>query len=133
MHPDRFGFTEEQDKAIAKNKKYQNFKVFSLTGQQKNILNSLAPLIREDKYSEASLTLLKSLHLKPASSTFLVQEEIIPDPHTGFGAVKSSYLPLKEKFLTGEQKILRAKLEQKQKKVSEEQIRNKKTSIVNSL
>src|SRR4051794_20536666 len=97
--------TEEQTEQLAVIHPDQ-FKTFALTGQQKNILNSLAPLIREDKYSLEALELLKSLHLKPASSTFLVNEEIIPDPNTDFGTPKSSYLPLKIKFLQGEQQSL---------------------------
>src|SRR5437762_11728470 len=99
------------------------FKNFSLTGEQKNILNSLAPLIREDKYSLEALEILKSLKLKPNVQTFLVQEEIIPDPHTAFGTTKSSYLPLKEKFLKGEQKILRIKEAERQKQLNTEEIK----------
>jgi hypothetical protein len=137
MHSDRFGLTEEQDLAIAEKEKakgrYKNFKTFSLTGQQKNILNSLAPLIREDKYSEESLNLLKSLHLKPSNQTFLVQEEIIPDPHTAFGTAKSSYLPLKEKFLRGEQKALLASAKRIEKELNEEDLQKNKLSILNSL
>ncbi|CAG8473907.1 14673_t:CDS:10 [Ambispora leptoticha] len=106
------------------------FKTFSLTGPQKNILNSLSPLIREDKYSEEALQLLKSLHLKPATQTFLVQEEIIPDQHTAFGTPKSSYLPLKEKFLKGEQKTLRKKKEIAEKKLNKEEIKQNKLSDI---
>jgi len=96
-------------------------------------LNSLAPLIREDKYSEDCLQILKSLNLKPANQTFLVQEEIIPDQHTSFGVSKSNYLPLKIKFLSGEQKTLRKIKELEQKKISEEQIKENKLSILRSL
>ncbi|CAI2201246.1 12011_t:CDS:1, partial [Funneliformis geosporum] len=91
------------------------------------------PLIRENKYSLESLELLKSLNLKPNSTTFLVQEEIIPDLHTAFGTTKSSYLPLKEKFLKGEQKTLRKVKELAEKKLSEEQIQENKLSILKSL
>ncbi|CAI2185135.1 13962_t:CDS:2 [Funneliformis geosporum] len=124
--------TEEQAERL-KAVHPDTFKTFPLTGQQKNILNSLAPLIREDKYSEESLNLLKSLNLKPANQTFLVQEEIIPDPHTSFGKSKSSYLPLKEKFLQGEQRIIRAKEEVQAKKLNEEQIKDNKLSILRNL
>ena len=124
--------TEEQQENLAEIHPDQ-FKTFSLTGDQKNILNSLAPLIRENKYSKESLELLKSLHLKPNTATFLVQEEIIPDQHTSFGIPKSSYLPLKEKFLKGEQKTLWKIKEQKEKKLSEEQIKQNKLSILHSL
>ncbi|CAI2182384.1 2035_t:CDS:2 [Funneliformis geosporum] len=124
--------TEEQAERL-KAVHPDTFKTFPLTGQQKNILNSLAPLIREDKYSEESLNLLKSLNLKPANQTFLVQEEIIPDPHTSFGKSKSSYLPLKEKFLAGEQRIIRAKEEVQAKKLNEEQIKDNKLSILRNL
>jgi len=93
----------------------------------------LAPLIREDKYSSESLELLKSLQLKPTTQTFLVQEEIIPDPHHSFGAPKSSYLPLKTKFLKGEQKTLRKIREIEEKKLSEEKIQEDKLSILRSL
>jgi hypothetical protein len=111
-------------------------------------LNSLAPLIKKDKYSEETLNLLfqknhidektgNVIRTKPwfKSSTinFLVQEEIIPDPHTQFGKAKSSYLPLKEKFLAGEQRIIRAKLEAEQEEFSGEQIKQKKLSILHSL
>ncbi|CAG8583877.1 11066_t:CDS:2 [Cetraspora pellucida] len=75
------------------------FKTFSLTGPQKNILNSLSPLIKEDKYSENSLQLFRSLNLKSHHQTFFVREEIIPDPNTAFGVAKSSYLSLKIKSL----------------------------------
>nr|CAG8530704.1 2851_t:CDS:2 [Entrophospora candida] len=109
------------------------FKTFSLTGQQKNILNNLAPLIREDKYSESSLTLLKSLNLKPNIQIFLVQEEIIPDPHTAFGTAKSSYLPLKEKFLLGEQRTLQKVKEEEERELKEEKIKQNKLSILRSL
>jgi DNA repair exonuclease SbcCD ATPase subunit len=124
--------TEEQQEQLAIIHPDQ-FRTFSLTGEQKNILNSLAPLIREDKYSNDSLELLKSLHLKPDTSVFLVNEEIIPDPHLAFGTPKSSYLPLKEKFLKGEQKTLRKVKEQEEKKVSEEKLKKDKLSILNSL
>ncbi|CAI2178382.1 2464_t:CDS:10 [Funneliformis geosporum] len=124
--------TEEQAEQL-KEVHPDSFKTFALTGQQKNILNSLAPLTREDKYSEESLALLKQLNLKPANQTFLVQEEIIPDPHTQFGKSKSSYLPLKEKFLQGEQRIIRAKAETRQKKLAEKKIKENKLSILRSL
>src|SRR6185437_10416693 len=90
-------------------------------------------LIREDKYSEEALQLLKSLQLKPNTTTFLVQEEIIPDPNTQFGTAKSSYLPLKEKFLKGEQKTLRKVKETKQKQLNEEEIKQNKLSILRNL
>ncbi|CAG8504118.1 10020_t:CDS:2 [Cetraspora pellucida] len=64
------------------------FKTFSLTDPQKNILNSLSPLIREDKYSENSLQLLRSLNLKSNQQAFFTNEEIIPDPNTQFGTAK---------------------------------------------
>jgi hypothetical protein len=124
--------TEEQQEQLAIIHPDQ-FRTFSLTGEQKNILNSLAPLIREDKYSNDSLELLKSLHLKPDTSVFLVNEEIIPNPHLAFGTPKSSYLPLKEKFLKGEQKALRKLRDIQEKKLSEEQIRKNKLSIIKSL
>ncbi|CAI2195705.1 7506_t:CDS:2, partial [Funneliformis geosporum] len=124
--------TEEQAEQL-KEVHPDTFKTFPLTGQQKNILNSLAPLTREDKYSEESLSLLKQLNLKPVNQTFLVQEEIIPDPHTQFGKSKSSYLPLKEKFLKGEQRIIRAKAETRQKKLAEKKIKENKLSILRSL
>jgi outer membrane murein-binding lipoprotein Lpp len=124
--------TEEQQENLTDIHSDQ-FRTFSLTGEQKNILNSLAPLIREDKYSNDSLQLLKSLSLKPTTQTFLVQEEIIPDPHLAFGTPKSSYLPLKEKFLKGEQKTLRKIKEQEDKKLSEEKLKESKLSILRSL
>lgn len=124
--------TEEQKKNLAEIHPDQ-FKTFSLTSDQKNILNSLAPLIREDKYSQESQELLKSLQLQPNVQTFLTQEEIIPEPHTAFGTPKSSYLPLKAKFLKGEQKTLRKIKEQEEKKLSEEQIKENKLSILESL
>jgi hypothetical protein len=77
--------------------------------------------------------LLKDLSLKPSTSTFLVQEEIIPDQYTSFGTPKSSYLPLKEKFLKGEQKTLRKVKEIQEKKLNEEQIKQNKLSILESL
>jgi hypothetical protein len=124
--------TEEQKEELAIIHSDQ-FKTFSLTGPQKNILNSLAPLTRKDKYSLEALELLKSLHLKPASSVFLVNEEIIPDPNTAFGTAKSNYLPLKEKFLKGEQKILQKIKATKEKQLNEEEIRQNKLSILHSL
>jgi outer membrane murein-binding lipoprotein Lpp len=125
----RLILTEEQKENLTDIHPDQ-FRTFSLTGEQKNILNSLAPLIREDKYSNDSLQLLKSLNLKPTTQTFLVQEEIIPDPHLAFGTPKSSYLPLKEKFLKGEQKALRKLREIEDKKLSEEKFQENKLSIV---
>jgi hypothetical protein len=124
--------TEEQQENLAEIHPDQ-FRTFSLSGEQKNILNSLAPLIREDKYSNDSLQLLKSLSLKPTTQTFLVQEEIIPDPHLAFGTPKSFYLPLKEKFLKGEQKTLRKIKEIEDKKLSEEKLQENKLSILESL
>ncbi|CAG8855694.1 22308_t:CDS:1, partial [Gigaspora margarita] len=109
------------------------FKTFTLTGSQKNILNSLSPLIREDKYSEESLQLFKSLNLKPQQQNFFVREEIIPDPNTQFGSVKSSYLPLKTKFLGGEQKVLRVKLKEQEQQERVELVQKKKNSILKSL
>jgi hypothetical protein len=128
----RLELTEEQAEQLSEVHP-DTFKTFVLNGEQKNILNSLAPLIREDKYSEESLQLLKSLHLKPSTQTFLVQEEIIPDPNTSFGFSKSSYLPLKEKFLKGEQKTLRKIKEIEEKKLNEEEIKQSKLSILRSL
>jgi hypothetical protein len=124
--------TEEQEEQLTIIHSDQ-FKTFSLTGEQKNILNSLAPLIREDKYSLEALELLKSLKLKPNTTTFLVNEEIIPDPNTSFGTAKSSYLPLKEKFLKGEQKTLRKIKEAEEKKLSEEEIKQNKLSTLDNL
>jgi hypothetical protein len=124
--------SEEQQENLAEIHPDQ-FRTFSLTGEQKNILNSLAPLIREDKYSKENLELLKSLQLKPTTQTFLVQEEIIPDPHLAFGTPKSSYLPLKEKFLKGEQKTLRKLKELEDQKLSEEKLKEAKLSIISNL
>jgi hypothetical protein len=124
--------TEEQAEQLAEVHP-DTFKTFSLNGEQKNILNSLAPLVREDKYSLESLKLLKTLHLKPNTTTFLVGEEIIPDPNTQFGAIKSNYLPLKEKFLKGEQQTLRKIKESEEKKLNEEEIKHNKLSILNAL
>jgi len=109
------------------------FKTFSLMEEQKNILTSLAPLTQENKHSSNSLQLLRSLNLKPASFSFLTSEEIIPNPHTDFGETKSPYLPLKTKFLEGEQKTLRKLKEEQEKKTSKEEIRQSKLSILRSL
>ncbi|CAH1756985.1 6480_t:CDS:2 [Entrophospora sp. SA101] len=122
--------TEEQQINLINTEQLRNF---SLTEPQKNILQSLAPLTREDKYSPTSLNLLKSLNLKPKSLSFLVNEEILPNPNLDFGEVKSPYLPLKIKLLAGEQKALEKQAEIKQKQLNQQQIEENKQSIILSL
>src|SRR5207249_9768297 len=90
--------TEEQQTNLLNT---DQFKTFSLTEPQKNILQNLAPLTKEDKYSEKGLKVLRSLQLKSSALSFLVNEEILPNPNTDFGEVKSPYLFLKTKFLEG--------------------------------
>ena len=109
------------------------FKTFVFSEQQKTILQSLAPLTQEDKYSPNSLQLLRSLQLKPSSLSFLVSEEIIPNPHTDFGETKSPYLPLKTKFLEGEQKTLLTQLKEQQKQANQQEVINKKLATLNNL
>jgi hypothetical protein len=104
-----------------------------LTEEQKNILQNLAPLTKEDKHSERSLKILHSLQLKSSSLSFLVNEEILPNPNLDFGETKSPYLPLKIKFLEGEQKTLREQVKLKEKQIREEEIKEQKFSIIRSL
>lgn len=124
--------TEEQKTQLI-NLHLDTFRIFPLNEQQKNILQALAPLTREDKYSEDSLPILHSLELKPSHLSFLVNEEIIPNPNLDFGEVKSSYLPLKTKFLAGEQKTLRKEREAQEKQLRAEEILANKQSIITSL
>ncbi|CAG8470745.1 8142_t:CDS:2, partial [Racocetra fulgida] len=128
----RVNLTEEQKNQLV-NLHPDTFKIFSLNEQQKNILQALAPLTREDKYSEDGLQIVRKLELKPSSQNFLVNEEIIPNPNLDFGEVKSPYLPLKLKFLTGEQKILRKEREAQEKQLRAEEILANKQSIITSL
>ncbi|CAG8725998.1 5638_t:CDS:2, partial [Ambispora leptoticha] len=79
-------------------------KSFALNEQQENLLTTLAPLTREDKYSEEN-----------------------------FGEVKDTYLPLKTKFLQGEQKILQKATEQLKKQLSQQELQANKQSILDSL
>ncbi|CAG8455354.1 12946_t:CDS:2 [Ambispora gerdemannii] len=115
--------TEEQQENLLNTDQLRNF---SLTEPQKDILQSLAPLTREDKYSPESLQLLRSLNLKPTTLNFLTNEEILPNPNLDFGETKSSYLPLKTKFLEGEQKVLEQKQRQEEKKLNQQEITDKK-------
>jgi len=109
------------------------FKTFALTEEQKNILQNLAPLTKEDKHSERSLKILHSLQLKSSSLSFLVNEEILPNPNLDFGETKSPYPPLKIKFMEGEQKILREQAKVQERKLREEEIQEQKLSIIHSL
>ncbi|WNE40138.1 MAG: Major outer membrane lipoprotein Lpp [Mycoplasmataceae bacterium] len=109
------------------------FRNFSLSEEQKTILQSLAPLTKEEKYSESSLELLKSLQLKTTSLIFLISEQITPDPNTDFGKITNPYLPLKTKFLLGEQRILQLAEKEKTKQQKAEEINNQKLSIIASL
>jgi len=104
-----------------------------LTEEQKNILQNLAPLTKENKYSEKGLKVLRSLQLKSSSLSFLVNEEIVPNPNLDFGETKSPYLPLKVKFLEGEQKILREQAKVRERVLREEEIQEQKFSIIRSL
>jgi len=62
-----------------------------------------------------------------------VQEEILPDTNTQFGEVKSPYLPLKLKFLSGEKKVLDEQAKEEQKQTNQEELTERKLSIVHSL
>ncbi|KLL05415.1 MAG: hypothetical protein MRERV_1c103 [Mycoplasmataceae bacterium RV_VA103A] len=128
----RMILTEEQKGQLI-NLHPDTFRIFPLNEQQKNILQALAPLTREDKYSEDSLQLVGKLELKPISQNFLVNNEIIPNPNLDFGEVKSPYLPLKIKFLQGEQKKLRKEREAQEKQLRAEEILANKQSIITSL
>jgi len=66
-------------------------------------------LLKENRYSEEAQELLQSLNLKFTSLSFLVNHQIIPNPHTDFGQAPHPYLSLKTKFLEGEQKTLSEK------------------------
>ena len=116
----KVNLTEIQKEELT-NLSSNRLKTFSLEEEQKNILQSLAPLTRKDKYSLDSLELLNSLQLKPTSLSFFTGEEIIPNPNLDFGEQTSSYLPLKLKFLFGEQKVLRIEA-QKTKKEQEKKV-----------
>jgi len=124
--------TEEQKQELA-NLSPERLKTFSFTEQQKTILQSLAPLTKEFKYSPQALQLLRSLHLKPTHLSFLIQEEILPDPNTAFGETKSPYLPLKLQFLHGEQKILEQQAKEQAKQTNQAEIQANKQSILVSL
>ncbi|CAJ0900234.1 8544_t:CDS:2, partial [Entrophospora sp. SA101] len=81
--------TSEQKQELA-NLSPERLKTFPFTEPQKTILQSLAPLTKEFKYSPQSLELIRSLGLKATNLSFLVQEEILPDPNTQFEALNSS-------------------------------------------
>ncbi|CAJ0836763.1 8501_t:CDS:10 [Entrophospora sp. SA101] len=108
----------------------ERLKTFAFAEPQKTILQSLAPLTKEFKHSPQSLALIRSLGLKATNLSFLVQEEIIPDPNTQFGETKSPYLPLKLKFLQGEQKALEQEAKARQKETDQEEIAENKRSIL---
>src|SRR6185369_17548293 len=122
--------TEEQQENLLNTEQLRNF---ALTEPQKNILQSLAPLTREVKYSKESLQLLRSLNLKPTTLSFLVNEEILPNPNLDFGEAKSPYLPLKIKLLEGEQKTLQKQQELQTKQIRQEEVEKNKQSIILSL
>ncbi|CAH1760040.1 1608_t:CDS:10 [Entrophospora sp. SA101] len=111
----------------------ERLKTFAFAEPQKTILQSLAPLTKEFKHSPQSLALIRSLGLKATNLSFLVQEEIIPDPNTQFGETKSPYLPLKLKFLQGEQKALEQEAKARQKETDQEEIAENKRSILKRL
>ncbi|WNE40635.1 MAG: Major outer membrane lipoprotein Lpp [Mycoplasmataceae bacterium] len=128
----RINLSENQKESLA-NLATNQFKTFSLSEEQKTILQSLAPLTKEEKYSETSLNILNSLQLKSTSLKFLLSEEIIPNPNTDFGKATNPYLPLKNKFLLGEQKTLKLIEKEKQKQLKSEEIKERKLSIITSL
>ncbi|RHZ37565.1 hypothetical protein [endosymbiont GvMRE of Glomus versiforme] len=129
---ERVKLTEEQEEKLA-TLHPDAFKTFAFSEKQKTILQSLAPLTKEYKYSQQALELVRYLSLKSSSLSFFVNQEIIPDPNTAFGETKSPYLPLKTKFLQGEQKILKKQQEEKEKQANQEQIQADKLSIITSL
>jgi hypothetical protein len=108
-------------------------KTFTLDPQQKHILQTLAPLTQEYKYSLAAKKLLDSLHLTSPQVNFFVREEIFPNPHTEFGEVKNAYLPLKLHYLHGQQKILQATEKIRQKQLRQEEIQERKQLLLKSL
>jgi len=122
--------TEEQQANLTNT---GNLKTFSLQPQQKDILTSLAPLIKENRYSKEAQELLQSFNLKFTSLSFLVNQQIIPNPHTDFGQAPHPYLTLKTKFLEGEQKTLQEKAKEEEKVLREEEIQEQKLSIIRSL
>lgn len=126
----RINLTQEQQENLTH---AANLKNFSLQPQQKNILTSLAPLLKENRYSEESRELLNSLDLKFNSLSFLVNQQIIPNPHTDFGKAPNPYLILKTKFLEGEQKELCEEAKIREKALREEEIQEQKLSIIRSL
>jgi len=126
----RIELTEEQQTTLTQ---AGNLKNFPLSPQQKNILTSLSPLLKENRYSEESLELINSLNLKFNSLSFLVNNQIIPNPHTDFGQAPNPYLTLKNKFLDGEQKELREEAKVREKQIQEEEIQEQKMSIVHDL
>jgi hypothetical protein len=128
----RITLTENQQENLL-NLSSDRFKTFSLEEEQKNILQSLAPLARENKYSNNSLQLLNSLQLKPTSLSFFINEEILPNPNLDFGETTSPYLPLKLKFLLSEQKVLQKEAELAKKEQREEEIEEKKAAIFEAL
>jgi len=124
--------TPEQ-KELLPNLSPERMKTFPFTEQQKTILQSLAPLTKEFKYSPQLLQSIRSLQLKPTHLSFLIQEEVLPDPNTAFGETKSPYLPLKLKFLQGEQKILEQQAKERAKQTNQAEIQANKQSILVSL
>jgi len=71
--------------------------------------------------------------LKFNTLSFLVNNQIIPNPQTDFGKVPNSYLILKTKFLAGEQKILKEQAKVQEKQLREEEIQEQKISIIRAL
>ena len=126
----QFNLTEEQQENLTN---AANLKSFSLQPQQKNILTSLSPLLKENRYSEEAQELLQSLNLKFTSLSFLVNQQIIPNPHTDFGQVPHPYLTLKTKFLEGEQKTLQEQAKERELTFRKEEIQEQKISIIRSL
>jgi hypothetical protein len=122
---------KQREKLI--NLAFNQFKTFALSEEQKTILTSLAPLTKEEKFSENSLELLNSLKVKQSALKFFISEQIFPDPHTDFGKPTNPYLPLKNKFLLGEQKTLQLVEKEKQKELSQTRIRKNKLAIIQSL
>jgi len=126
----RIELTEEQQENLTN---AGNLKTFPLSPQQKNILTSLSPLLKESRYSEEAQELLQSLNLKFTSLSFLVNQQIIPNPHTDFGKAPNPYLTLKTNFLEGEQKVFKEQAKVNEKTLRKEEIQEQKLSIISSL
>src|SRR6185369_7976602 len=100
---------------------------------QESILKTLSPLKREYKYSAQQLAKIHSLKLENSAISYLVQQEIIPNPNLDFDQSKNPYQELKQTILVKNQRQIRQELAQLTKQQQKEEIEKVRNSLLPSL